>query len=161
MHLVGQHNIKKSVDRISEVKNLGDIGFLTLEQTNRGINHMFLLLASAEVSVVSQFMDLCTAFFQRSKRDSLSVEKEPDKLALKLHLQPGSIHTVPPSSPSGFICGWYVVDVLTGRWSTLRSHTFTPSAAPAAMAAPRAVVSGMAGFTGQRVKRQRTSSSRC
>lgn len=51
--------------------------------------------------------------------------------------------------PSELIWGWYVSEVMSGRWSGLRLHTSTPSAAPAAMAAPRAVVSDMFGRTGR------------
>lgn len=50
--------------------------------------------------------------------------------------------------PSGLIWGSNFSDVTSLRSSGLRLHTLTPSAAPAAIAAPRAVVSGMDGFTG-------------
>lgn len=71
-----------------------------------------------------------------------------------LKLDPSQVNDT-PDSPSGLICGWYVVDVPAGSCAALRFHTLTPSAAPAAMAAPRAVVSGIAGFTGQQRSRQR------
>lgn len=50
--------------------------------------------------------------------------------------------------PSGLIWGSDFSDVTSLRSSGLKLHTLTPSAAPAAIAAPRAVVSGMDGFTG-------------
>lgn len=49
--------------------------------------------------------------------------------------------------PSVLICGSDFSDVTSLRSSGCRLHTLTPSAAPAAMAAPRAVVSGIDGFT--------------
>ena len=49
--------------------------------------------------------------------------------------------------PSGLIWGSNFSDVTSLRSSGLRLHTLTPSAAPAAIAAPSAVVSGMDGFT--------------
>lgn len=49
--------------------------------------------------------------------------------------------------PSVLIWGSNFSDVTSLRSSGLRLHTLTPSAAPAAMAAPRAVVSGIDGFT--------------
>lgn len=49
--------------------------------------------------------------------------------------------------PSVLICGSDFSDVTSLRSSGFRLHTLTPSAAPAAMAAPRAVVSGIDGFT--------------
>lgn len=52
------------------------------------------------------------------------------------------------SVPSVLIWGSNFSDVTSLRSSGLRLHTLTPSAAPAAIAAPRAVVSGMDGFTG-------------
>lgn len=53
--------------------------------------------------------------------------------------------------PSQLIWGSNFSDVTSLRSSGLRLHTLTPSAAPAAMAAPSAVVSGMDGFTGHKV----------
>lgn len=52
--------------------------------------------------------------------------------------------------PSGLIWGSNFSEVTALRSSGLRLQTLTPSAAPAAMAAPRAVVSGMEGFTATR-----------
>ena len=52
------------------------------------------------------------------------------------------------SVPSGLIWGSNFSDVTSLRSSGFRLQTLTPSAAPAAIAAPRAVVSGMDGFTG-------------
>ena len=49
--------------------------------------------------------------------------------------------------PSGLIWGSDFSDVTSLRSSGLRLHTLTPSAAPAAIAAPSAVVSGMDGLT--------------
>lgn len=49
--------------------------------------------------------------------------------------------------PSGLIWGSNFSEVTSERSSGFKLHTLTPSAAPAAMAAPRAVVSGMDGFT--------------
>lgn len=49
--------------------------------------------------------------------------------------------------PSVLIWGSDFSDVTSLRSSGFRLHTLTPSAAPAAMAAPRAVVSGIDGFT--------------
>lgn len=49
--------------------------------------------------------------------------------------------------PSVLIWGSDFSDVTSLRSSGFKLHTLTPSAAPAAMAAPRAVVSGMDGFT--------------
>ena len=49
--------------------------------------------------------------------------------------------------PSGLIWGSNFSDVTSLRSSGRRLHTLTPSAEPAAIAAPSAVVSGMDGFT--------------
>lgn len=51
------------------------------------------------------------------------------------------------AAPSVLIWGSNFSDVTSLRSSGFRLHTLTPSAAPAAMAAPRAVVSGIDGFT--------------
>lgn len=74
-------------------------------------------------------------------------------LVLKQQLLKTHRTCVEPSSsssvlPSGLIWGSNFSDVTSLRSSGLRLHTLTPSAAPAAIAAPRAVVSGMDGFTG-------------
>lgn len=52
-------------------------------------------------------------------------------------------------SPSGLISGWYFSEVTEVMSSGCRFHTLTPSAAPAAIAAPSAVVSDIEGLTTQ------------
>ena len=53
-------------------------------------------------------------------------------------------------SPVGVIAGVYVSDVMEVRSAGLRLHTAMSAAAPAAIAAPRAVVSGIDGHTVER-----------